>query len=264
MPVTVDGLELGTPYSRPELAQLWGYKDWHALGRGVVTPKDQQCLVLFVTKENQESLTAYSNYFENDLLHCEGETSRQNDGRIIGAKSAGEKIYLFFRNKDHMPFTYYGDVELVRHNEDPNGGTTKFVYSTRRLETLDETAAATERITHGIDEITGDSEGAKKLKEHWVYERSTRNRRIALEIHGRICKVCGFDFDATYGQDVANSYIEVHHINSLAQSSGAINPGTDLIPLCSNCHSMAHRKRPKPFTPEELKKFIVETQKAPK
>lgn len=31
--VVMDSLLLGGTYDRPELAKLWGYQDWHAIGR---------------------------------------------------------------------------------------------------------------------------------------------------------------------------------------------------------------------------------------
>jgi predicted HNH restriction endonuclease len=35
----------------------------------------------------------------------------------------------------------------------------------------------------------------------------------------------------------------VHHLNPISQTEGEheVDPVNDLIPLCSNCHSMIHR-----------------------
>ncbi|MGS0756106.1 HNH endonuclease [Roseateles sp. GG27B] len=51
--------------------------------------------------------------------------------------------------------------------------------------------------------------------------------------------------------------MEVHHLNPISEQSGpaAVNPRTDLIVLCSNCHSIVHRNRPKPLTLAELAKI---------
>ncbi|PTE37825.1 HNH endonuclease, partial [Staphylococcus epidermidis] len=35
-----------------------------------------------------------------------------------------------------------------------------------------------------------------------------------------------------------------------------VNPQTDLIPLCSNCHKMIHRSKRKPYTIAQLKSMI--------
>ena len=42
---------------------------------------------------------------------------------------------------------------------------------------------------------------------------------------------------------MADSYIEVHHIKQLSDGEHHINPANDLLPVCSNCHQMLHRKR---------------------
>jgi len=86
------------------------------------------------------------------------------------------------------------------------------------------------------------------------YERDPINRALCLEIHGSVCKACGFDFGKSYGE-AGEGFIEVHHTKQLSEQQGievAINPLTDLVPLCSNCHSMAHRRVPA-FSVEELK-----------
>ncbi|PCP15512.1 HNH endonuclease, partial [Klebsiella pneumoniae] len=46
----------------------------------------------------------------------------------------------------------------------------------------------------------------------------------------------------------------IHHLIPLSgiKQDYRLNPETDLIPVCPNCHAMLHRRDP-PFTPEELK-----------
>ena len=55
-----------------------------------------------------------------------------------------------------------------------------------------------------------------------------------------MCQVCGTNFEKTYG-DLGKAFIEVHHLYPVAQGERQVNPIEDLIPLCSNCHSMIHR-----------------------
>ena len=68
---------------------------------------------------------------------------------------------------------------------------------------------------------------------------------------------CGFDFEATYGE-IGKNYIEVHHTKPLysLEQETIVNPRTDLVCLCSNCHRMIHRKRDSILTLEELKEII--------
>lgn len=78
------------------------------------------------------------------------------------------------------------------------------------------------------------------------------------EKHGYKCAICGFDFEKMYGA-LGKDYIEVHHIVPLSKirREYIIDPEKDLIPLCSNCHSMIHRGK-EPMDISELKKIVLE------
>ena len=68
------------------------------------------------------------------------------------------------------------------------------------------------------DEI-GDEifEGAQRSVLVNAYERNPRARRKCIEHFGNRCAVCDFDFDKTYGKNVARGYIHVHHLTPLAE-----------------------------------------------
>jgi hypothetical protein len=53
MPISFAKITKGATYSRQVLAELWGYSNFHAIARGVVTPRDDNKIVLFVTEEKQ-------------------------------------------------------------------------------------------------------------------------------------------------------------------------------------------------------------------
>jgi 5-methylcytosine-specific restriction protein A len=98
-------------------------------------------------------------------------------------------------------------------------------------------------IIHPIE--TGLPEGARVRIEVNRYERSPANRSACIAIHGARCNACGFDFEQVYGA-LGSGFIEVHH-RTLISRMGAdylVNPSVDLVPLCSNCHSMVHRMEP--------------------
>jgi 5-methylcytosine-specific restriction protein A len=234
---------VGEEYGRKELAEIWGYRDWHAIGRGVVTPAGDNKVILFVTHEKQETLTQYQDHFEGDRLRMEGETNHANDARLVNAGTAGDEIHLFYHERHHLDFTYFGRVTLAEHTilEDVPS---KFTFDTGRTEVMTSNALMTEEMAHGHGEaFLGDEEGKRRYALHVSYERSPRNRAEAIRIHGMKCRCCGFDFNLVYGPEHARDYIEIHHIKSITQSDGIVNPATDLVPLCSNCHSMVHRKR---------------------
>jgi 5-methylcytosine-specific restriction enzyme A len=54
--------------------------------------------------------------------------------------------------------------------------------------------------------------------------------------------VCEFSFEDCYGP-LGRNYIHVHHTLELSKvpSGYRVNPVTDLLPLCPNCHAMIHR-----------------------
>ena len=89
--------------------------------------------------------------------------------------------------------------------------------------------------------------------------RSQAARAECIRLKGCHCNICGFDFEKTYGE-LGKDYIEVHHITPIGQLSTAegyegTDPQNDLIPLCSNCHSMIHRRK-EPYQPDEIKTIL--------
>nr|MBQ4319404.1 HNH endonuclease [Clostridia bacterium] len=101
------------------------------------------------------------------------------------------------------------------------------------------------------------NEGKKTVSYVTKYERSSKNRRNAIKIHGNVCEICGFDFEQTYGE-LGKGFIQVHHIIPLhdTNSEVKIDPEKDLICICANCHVMFHRKKDHVPTPKELKNII--------
>jgi len=93
----------------------------------------------------------------------------------------------------------------------------------------------------------GFKEGKIKLRIHLVKERKRNLVEIAKREWNQKynknirCFICSFSFKDQYGQ-LGEDFIEAHHIQPIS----TIVPDTiikvsDLIPVCSNCHSMLHR-----------------------
>ena len=99
------------------------------------------------------------------------------------------------------------------------------------------------------------TEGKIRQVSLTIHERNRKYRQICLAEHGYVCAACGMDFEKFYGE-IGREFIEVHLLERIADTDGEheIDPKTDMVPLCSNCHSMIHRKKGgKPFTLDELK-----------
>ena len=115
----------------------------------------------------------------------------------------------------------------------------------------------TDHLQPADDELL--TEGKIRQVSLTLHERNRKYRQICLKEHGYTCAVCGIDFEKFYGE-IGREFIEVHHLERIADTDGEheIDPKTELVPLCSNCHSMIHRKDGgKPFTLEELKQQYI-------
>jgi len=104
--------------------------------------------------------------------------------------------------------------------------------------------------------VDGYEEG-RKINVHMdKHERNPINRQICLAAKGYTCAVCGFNFSETYGE-IGLDTIEVHHMIPVASMGEGyiVRPIEEMVPVCSNCHTIIHKKNP-PFSVEEVKEFI--------
>ena len=108
-----------------------------------------------------------------------------------------------------------------------------------------------------VNEVESDlPEGAKTQVSVNRYERNPVNRYRCIQHYGHVCWVCDFEFKSKYG-GLGAEFIEVHHIVPVSRMPPGyiVNPAIDMIPLCSNCHSIVHRHDPA-LRPEELRRLI--------
>jgi 5-methylcytosine-specific restriction protein A len=72
-------------------------------------------------------------------------------------------------------------------------------------------------------------------------ERSARARLQCISYHGTACAVCDMTFEDRYGEEFMG-LIHVHHLVPLGNQSDItdVNPKTDLVPVCPNCHAAIH------------------------
>lgn len=91
------------------------------------------------------------------------------------------------------------------------------------------------------------SEGAEIQVVLSVNERSTYLRKQALKKYGLICHVCSWE-------PKTSNQIQIHHLDPIAEG---IRETTldDVIPLCGNCHLLAHSERP-PLTLEQMRDIL--------
>lgn len=90
------------------------------------------------------------------------------------------------------------------------------------------------------------------------YEHSPDARRVCVAHHGTSCAACGFSFEIAYGE-IGKDFIPVHHLVPASQlgSGYELDPITDLVPLCANCHAMAHHGVRTPRSVAELRRIMA-------
>lgn len=90
-----------------------------------------------------------------------------------------------------------------------------------------------------------ETEGERKHidREKEVIRRNPKLRQQCLDQYGYQCQCCGMDFEEVYGEELGAYFIEVHHLQAISTYETDGIPESfveNLVPLCSNCHSMIH------------------------
>jgi hypothetical protein len=104
-------------------------------------------------------------------------------------------------------------------------------------------------------DVEAEEEGGEEQELLTRHERSRVNRALCLAYHGYNCTACHLNLYDRYGE-AARQFIHVHHLNPVA-TSGLVRPDPihEMVPLCPNCHAVAHRQNP-PFTIQELQTML--------
>lgn len=104
-------------------------------------------------------------------------------------------------------------------------------------------------------DVEAEEEGAVEEVLLTRHERSRVNRALCLAYHGYDCAACQLNMYDRYGE-AARRFIHVHHLNPVATTGNTRpDPIRDMVPLCPNCHGVAHRQNP-PFTIQQLQAML--------
>lgn len=194
--------------------------------------------------ENPGAIRREFSQIDSNLIRLESSL----DQELPEQTEATSEKYEFRMRLVGLPET---DQKTVTHDEE-------VANFTRLVETA--VALIDFIISLGMPEedlgLIGDSEGQKLLAVCGRYERSVRNRIKCLDFHGYDCQACGFSPEVKYG-DIGKTITHVHHKTplSLMEKPGVVDPIKDLVPLCPNCHNLAHKKIP-PYSIEEIRQMI--------
>lgn len=108
-------IRVGGQYTRDELAQAWGYESYHALARGVVTPANDNKIILFVTEVKKSDREPYADRLVGRVLEWEGPIDHFAEERMVKAHSIGDEIHVFYRYWPNDPFTYIGRADVISY-----------------------------------------------------------------------------------------------------------------------------------------------------
>ena len=95
-------------------------------------------------------------------------------------------------------------------------------------------------------------EGGSREVTQSKIERDPRNRRKCIEFHGPHCYICGEDGEwleddtlKLNKQGLPKGWLQCHHIEELSETGPTeTDPEKDMIPLCADCHTMMHLRKP--------------------
>ena len=197
-----------------------------------------------ITSLNQGEIKKIELIFENQVYA--GVLLAINDGSIGRTKirwenNLKEKLWEQLRHKSQFPLLKFEKVNRNKYN-------LEMIYVNEEAIIRD--------IKNNLEtiEIKKYLDGNKKLIYTTKYERNIQNRLNAIKIHGVTCQICGFNFEETYGE-YGKDYIEIKPLHTLEEKM-IINPETDLICVCANCHRIIHRNKNRLLSVEEIKKMI--------
>jgi 5-methylcytosine-specific restriction protein A len=110
-------------------------------------------------------------------------------------------------------------------------------------------------------ELQHSLEGRRLLREHLIRERDPALiAQFKKLLSSFSCCICHFNFEDRYGS-IGHGLIEAHHLEPVGLRKDGSPTSGDLIPVCSNWHSMIHTRTP-PYTPEEINKLMSEARAA--
>lgn len=209
----------------------------------------------------------YSNELKAQVMYehlINNQTHRWMDANVLGrngntkGRESANILYYLGMRADYRGIFVGKKVDEVIQILDGKG--TDYADVVRLLRLLEDieldTSINSDLEAEQAEEGNG-IEGNVKYYYGKRYERVSKNRKLAIKKHGLSCFACGFNFEKVYGERGID-FIEVHHIKPLSTLEEAvkINPETDLVPLCANCHRMVHRRKNDVLNVEQLKGIL--------
>lgn len=158
-------------------------------------------------------------------------------------------IYIFTRESSkQLEFIYRGIGKVKMYTDSKP---VKILW-----EFIDEKTVSPLKLPEEVEKLGNGSKNSVAEILINGYERNQIIRRECIEYHGTECSVCTFDFEKVYGE-IGIGFIHIHQIKDFDTLNNQYNPDPihDFRPICPNCHTMIHEKRP-PYSISELRDIV--------
>jgi len=148
------------------------------------------------------------------------------------------RVLVFYRLEDRSPFTFAGIGKPQPDFDIEKPVKVSWIFNS---DDITNESSVTDEFPLG----STFKEGTRTQVSVNRYERDRGARDACIEHYGPVCQVCNFNFESVYGE-LGEGFIHVHHIIPLSEigDSYIVDPITDLVPVCPNCHAMLHIKKP--------------------
>lgn len=156
--------------------------------------------------------------------------------------------YIIFNNEDELKIP---GISVAKRINIPKGISSLNGYKPVILD-----VQLPEELPDGIEY----QEGAVQQIRVNRYERDKKARDACLLHYGYVCQVCRVKLSDVYGA-IAENLIHVHHIKLISEIGELyiVDPVSDLIPVCPNCHAVIHLKNP-PYSPSQVSAMLQNTR----
>ena len=237
--------ETDRTYKRSEVWKFFGLNEKKTKGGAYATGYawvDKNLIVFANINVAGRTGHDYQNVFDGNNFIWWSKTRRtESSPEIVRMLQPESNIYVFYRYDDKADWNHWGIADVVgkienKRIQDKNGNDVSCVKIILKLK-LNQLNT---NFSNG-DEISF-IEGKSKQIFVNVYERNN-------------------DFGLKY-PSIGNGFIHVHHLKMVSEinSEYKVNPISDLIPVCPNCHAMIHQRKI-PYTISEMKKIIFQSDK---
>ena len=185
-------LQIEGSYRTDELARILQVEESSMLRKGVITRRNQNLLIILVTLEKRADATPYKDILDGSVLHWEGQTRGKHAEKYM--MEASHEVFVFIREQQKIPYTYYGRAIPIRYKIFPPGKSSQV-----KLNLYEYEEKLEQRFQYQGESVSYDN-GSSYASLHTETNRSVlvrtaqgKYRKDALRLWGNRCAVTGLE-----------------------------------------------------------------------